>query len=68
MTPLTRTYRVGLELTGDVQEVRALDVAVVGPAMIAAGLWLGPLPALLRAALALFGVTTVVYNWRRMRP
>ena len=59
-------YRMGLDLADDVNRVRALDVAVIGPVMMAAGLWLGPLPALIRGALLLFGASTVVYNWRRL--
>jgi len=33
---------------------------------MAAGLWLGPLPALIRGALLLFGASTVAYNWQRL--
>lgn len=61
-------YQIGaLGLAPPVQVVRVIDVAVIGPVLIAAGLWVGPLPALLRAALVLFGATTVSYNWARLR-
>lgn len=44
------------------QKVRVLDVVLLGPATVAAGLYRGPLPPAARGALVLYGVTTIAYN------
>ena len=45
------------------QRVRALDVALLGPATIAAGLYAArPLPKWARFGLVAYGVTTIAYN------
>jgi len=45
------------------QAIRVLDVAVIGPGMVIAGLLGGgPLPWALRAGLVGFGASTVLFN------
>ena len=49
------------------QSIRLLDVTVLGPATIAAGLHRGPLPRAVRGALVLYGLATIGYNLRNYR-
>lgn len=63
MPPL---IRVGVDLAGKPDAVRAADVAIIGPVMLAAAFWPIVLPGLLRVALAIFGGLTISYNWRRI--
>lgn len=67
MTSVKHLWRVGLDVTPKPNVVRALDVAAIGPVMIAAGFWPTLLPALIRFALVVFGTATITYNWRNIR-
>lgn len=44
------------------QKIRILDVAVIGPLMIYAGVKSKELPEAARAALVIFGASTIGYN------
>jgi len=46
------------------QDVRLLDVFVLGPFMLYAALKPARMTGLERAALAIAGVATVLYNWQ----
>ena len=46
------------------QQIRLLDVFVIGPVMVVAAQELAARHAALRAALSVFGVATILYNGR----
>ena len=51
---------------GKVQELRLIDVFVLGPVMIYVGVR-GRMPASLRGLAVIGGVATILYNWRNFR-
>ncbi len=50
-------------MTSKTQTIRLLDVFVIGPVMVWGGMKLQRRHPLGGGALALFGVSTVLYNW-----
>ncbi len=49
------------------QLVRTVDVAILGPLTILAGLHQGPLPRRARFTLVVGGLATIAYNYRNWR-
>jgi hypothetical protein len=45
------------------QQIRVLDVVLLGPGTIAAGLYRSPLPLWARVSLIGYGIATIGYNW-----
>tara|TARA_R100000005_G_C4955463_1_gene174169 strand:- start:374 stop:580 length:207 start_codon:yes stop_codon:yes gene_type:complete len=46
------------------QRIRLIDVFVLGPLMVYASTVIPKRHATTKAAMAVFGVSTIVYNWR----
>lgn len=49
------------------QDTRLLDVFLLGPLLIAAGLRKGPLQGWMKWGLIASGVGTIIYNWNRYK-
>lgn len=49
---------------GKTQTIRLIDVGVIGPVMIWAGLQVKPLPQWAKSFMVVTGAATIIYNWR----
>ena len=46
------------------QNIRLVDVYVIGPAMLYSAFVIPPKHVALRISMAVFGASTIIYNWR----